>query len=76
MMNCEIEQIINDIKYSLSDVTLGYSAGQSVDRKYCSICGADDVIKYQTSQNISMDTLEHKDSCAYSLIRKLENKIN
>lgn len=75
-MNYEIEQIIDDIKDSLSYTDVGYSGGQSVDRNYCPICGADDVIRYNSDQpRITMDTLEHEESCAYSLIRKLENKL-
>jgi len=71
----DIERLIDDIKDSLGYVSLGYSGGQSIDRNYCPICGADDVIKYQTDQVISMGTLDHEESCAYSLIRKLEQTL-
>lgn len=75
-MDYEIEQIIDDIKDSLGDVDMGYSGGQSIDRNYCPICGADDVIRYNSDQpRITMGTLDHSEDCAYSLIRKLENKL-
>ncbi len=74
-MRYALEQIIDDMRDSVGYTELGYSGGQSVDRKYCPICGADDVIRYQTDQVITMDTLDHSDSCMYSLVRKLEKEL-
>lgn len=71
-----IEDIIGKIKDSLSWTEVGYSGGCRVDRNYCPICGADEVIRYNSNQpRITMDTLEHEDDCVYTLIRKLENEL-
>lgn len=75
-MNYKIEQIIDDMKDSINYTDLGYSAGQSIDRNYCPICGADEVIRYNSDQpRITMETLEHEDNCLYSLVRKLEKEL-
>lgn len=75
-MRYSIEKIIDDMKDSLDYTDLGYSGGQSIDRNYCPICGADEVIRYNSDQpTITMNTLEHTPSCLYALVRKLEKEL-
>jgi len=75
-MRYALEKIIDDMKDSLDYTDLGYSGGQSVDRNYCPICGADDVIRYNSNQpQITMNTIEHNSDCLYVLVRKLEKEL-
>lgn len=69
------EEIVSKIKDGIDETELGYYGGCSIDRNYCPMCGADEIILYQRTppQNITIHTLEHLEDCPYTLIRKLEN---